>query len=433
MVVPIHVATPLGGSLMMDQVYRSCLVSLAGYYAWVDLICLWMVDVNIILGMDWLALHHDILDCYDKTVTLVMSSVPRVESTSGSGSYPSKVISFIRDKRFVEKRYLSYLAFIWDTSVDPPFMDSMTVIRALDLSKIALNTSYGNYVFLVMSFGLTNAPASFMELMNGVFRPYIDSFVIVLINEILVYSKTEEDHYQHFRIGHVVSKEGIWIDPAKIEAVKVAALVSPLDPHAQLKTTRTFTVCGPSHGSWGGPLRLVGPRPQHPDLSPSEDHGDLHGPLSSTWAVVGARGSDPRTPSSWTTDHNHFHGPWSLSRGLAHKDPHENLQNFIDMCGPFSFMNISQESVRLRLFLFSLMGEARKWLAELPRNLITSWEELVTAFNVRFFPPSKMMTIRDIIQSFKRLNGEPLHETWLQFKKLVLQCPTHGLPNNVLL
>ena len=79
------------------------------------------------------------------------------------------------------------------------------------------------------------------------------------------------------------------------------------------------------------------------------------------------------------------------------------------------------------------MGEACKWQVEFPRDSITSWEELVTAFIVQFFPPSKMMTLRDSIQSFKRLEGEQIHETWLRFKKLVLQCPTHGFPDNVLL
>ncbi|KAK4724478.1 hypothetical protein R3W88_027257 [Solanum pinnatisectum] len=122
-----------------------------------------------------------------------------------------------------------------------------------------------------------------------------------------------------------------------------------------------------------------------------------------------------------------------LFSGLAHEDPHEHLQNFVDVCEPFSFKNISHESVRLRLFPFSLMGEACKWLAELPHEPITSWEELVTAFQVRFFPPSKMMTLQDSIQIFKHLEGEPMHETWLLFKKLVLQCPTHVLPDNVLL
>ncbi|KAK4707005.1 hypothetical protein R3W88_033444 [Solanum pinnatisectum] len=116
---------------------------------------------------------------------------------------------------------------------------------------------------------------------------------------------------------------------------------------------------------------------------------------------------------------------------LAHKDPHEYLQNFIDVCGPFSFENISQKSIRLRLFPFSLMGEACKWIAELPHESITSCDELVTAFQVQFFPPSKMMSLWDSIQSFKRLEGEPLHETWPRFKKLVLQCRTHVVANQL--
>ncbi|KAK4721417.1 hypothetical protein R3W88_011650 [Solanum pinnatisectum] len=118
---------------------------------------------------------------------------------------------------------------------------------------------------------------------------------------------------------------------------------------------------------------------------------------------------------------------------LAHEDPHKHIRNFVDVCGPFSFKNISQVSVRLRLFPFSLMGEASKWLAELPRDSITSWMELITVFQVRFFPPSKRMILRDNIQSFKSLEGEPIYETWLRFKKLLLQCPNHGLPHNLLL
>ena len=104
----------------MDRVYRFCLVSLAGYDTWVDLIILGMVDFDVILGMDWLSPYHVVLDCNAKTVTLAMPGVPRVEWKSVSGSYPRKVIFFIRAQRLVERGCLSYLAFIRDTSVEPP-------------------------------------------------------------------------------------------------------------------------------------------------------------------------------------------------------------------------------------------------------------------------------------------------------------------------
>ena len=120
-------------------------------------------------------------------------------------------------------------------------------VRAEDIPKTAFRTRYGHYEFLVMSFGLTNAPAAFMDLMNGVFRPYLDSFVIVFIDDILIYSRSKEEHEHHLRIvlgilkekklytkfskcefwlssvaflGHVVSKEGIMVDPKKIEVVR---------------------------------------------------------------------------------------------------------------------------------------------------------------------------------------------------------------------
>ena len=104
-----------------------------------------------------------------------------------------------------------------------------------------------------------------------------------------------------------------------------------------------------------------------------------------------------------------------LFGGNAHEDPHDHIRNFLDVCSPFKFKNISQESIRLRLFPFSLMGDATKWLAELPRESITSWEELLAAFYEKFFPPSKMLKLRDSIQNFKREHGEPIHETWIRF------------------
>ena len=73
-------------------------------------------------------------------------------------------------------------------------------IKDVDVHKMTFRTRYGLYEFLVMSFGLTNAPTDFMDLMNRVFRQYVDLFVVVFIDDIFVYSKDREDHDTHIRV-----------------------------------------------------------------------------------------------------------------------------------------------------------------------------------------------------------------------------------------
>ncbi|GJT57651.1 putative reverse transcriptase domain-containing protein [Tanacetum coccineum] len=139
-------------------------------------------------------------------------------------------------------------------------------VREEDIPKTAFRTRYGHYEFQVMPFGLTNAPAVFMDLMNRVCKPYLDKFVIVFIDDILIYSKNKQEHAEHLKLilellkkeqlyakfskcefwipkvqflGHVIDSQGIHVDPAKIESTDWA---SPED--LQLRFVNFWVLAG---------------------------------------------------------------------------------------------------------------------------------------------------------------------------------------------
>ena len=172
----------------------------------------------------------------DKTLRLVVDYRPLNEVTI-KNKYPLPRIDILFDQLVGAKVF---------SKIDLRSGYHQIKIRAEDIPKTAFSTRYGLFEYLVMSFGLTNAPAYFMYLMNSVFMPELDKFVVVFIDDILIYSKSEEDHAEHLRIvlqrlrehklfakfskcefwlnsvpflGHVVSAGGISVDPSKVQDV----------------------------------------------------------------------------------------------------------------------------------------------------------------------------------------------------------------------
>ncbi|KAL0458791.1 UNVERIFIED_CONTAM: Retrovirus-related Pol polyprotein from transposon [Sesamum latifolium] len=374
----LYVSMPAGGVILVNRVVRSCPVVVEGDTLYADLVVINLREFDVILGMDWLASNHAVVDCQTKEVAVEINGQMKTVIVGERKVIPNCLISAVTAFNLIKEGCQAYLASVHDTtkvspgvlevpvvrefpdvfpeelpglpphrevdfeietipgaapisiapyrmapselkelkkqleelldkgfirpSISPwgapvlfvkkkdgsmrlcidyrqlnritiknkyplPRIDDLldqlkgaTVFSKIDLrsgywqlrieegsiSKTAFRTRYGHYEFVVMPFGLTNAPAAFMSLMNKTLQPFLDQFVIVFIDDILIYSRSPKEHEQHLRtvlqilrekqlyakfskcefwmeeiafLGHVVSKEGVQPDPAKVRAI----------------------------------------------------------------------------------------------------------------------------------------------------------------------------------------------------------------------
>ncbi|GJZ12339.1 putative reverse transcriptase domain-containing protein [Tanacetum coccineum] len=289
-----------GNVVSTNTVLRSCTLVLLNHVFKIDLLPTRLGSFDVIVGMDWLSYHRAIIDCYEKIVRIPL---PNGEILEVQGERPEKDPGLLECIKADEKSLMTFglsetslshspwgapVLFVKKKDgamrmcIDYRELNKLTIknryplpriddlfdqlqgaccfskidlrsgyhqlrVREEDIPKTAFRTRYGHFEFTVMPFGLTNAPTIFMDLMNRVCKPYLDKFVIVFIDDILIYSKSEEEHEVHLKtildllkkeklyakfskcefwlqevqfLGHVVNRDGIHVDPSKVESVK---------------------------------------------------------------------------------------------------------------------------------------------------------------------------------------------------------------------
>ncbi|KAA3466021.1 DNA/RNA polymerases superfamily protein [Gossypium australe] len=255
----VIVLSPLGQSIRVNKLFRDVPLEVQGTIFLANLMELPFEEFDLILGMDWLVKHRVSLDCATKGVVLRTEEDSEVVVIGERWNYLLNVISTMRAEKLVRKGCEAYLAYIsgsdfgdssvkdirivkdfpdvfpkeilwlplnhrgficpsvspWGAMVlfvkkkDGSMLFSKIDLRSgyhqmkvkeADVHKTTFRTRYGHYEFLVMPFGQTNAAAAFMDRMNRVFQPYLDLFMVVFVDDVLVYSKTEDEHDEHLKV-----------------------------------------------------------------------------------------------------------------------------------------------------------------------------------------------------------------------------------------
>ncbi|GKD21531.1 putative reverse transcriptase domain-containing protein [Tanacetum coccineum] len=282
----------------IDKVIKGCKLEIEGHVFDIDLIPFVHESFDVIIGMDWLSNYKAEIICHEKVVRIPLSDgnvlrvlgerpeeKARLLMSAKASDKKQEEIVVVRDfpespyrlapseleelsgklkefqdkelnKLTVKNRYpFPTIDDLFDQLQGSRFFSKIDLrsgyhqlrVHEDDILKTAFRTCYGHFEFTVIPFGLTKAPVIFEDLMNRVCRPYLDKFVIVFIDDILIYSKTREEHVKHLRLvlgllkkeklyakfskcefwirevqflGHVINGNGIHVDPSKIEAVK---------------------------------------------------------------------------------------------------------------------------------------------------------------------------------------------------------------------
>nr|GEU49814.1 putative reverse transcriptase domain-containing protein [Tanacetum cinerariifolium] len=222
----------------------------------IDLMPIKLDSFDVVIGMDWLSKYHAKIIYDEKVVyipingeTLIIQGDRRAAPVARAPYIlaPSEMQELSDQLQEIDDLFDQLQGLSVYLKIDLRSVYHQLRVRGEDIPKTAFRTRYGHYEFQVMSFGLTNAPAIFMDLMNRVCKPYLDKFEIVFIDDILIYSRNKEEHANHPRIilellrdeklyakfskcdfwisivqflRHLIDSQGLHVDPATIEAVK---------------------------------------------------------------------------------------------------------------------------------------------------------------------------------------------------------------------